>query len=472
MSLEFQRPFSFNPNEETPSQRSLGNFNHTLSGLGDFAQSYGQQQHQNRVQDALLALHKQQTDRERMDWERQNSGTLPMIGDQQTGSADMTPQGTTSWNPSPFDMGRQPFSQSPNYNAPQSAPDQFSGPQAMHSPNADLTSHFNAWKQQGGGAYNHPEMSGMMSDPNNPMSQWNQYAQMPGSKNRSEKMLFDKEQSALGLQASETAKNQATADLLSRSQGKGITTPNSTWETATPQERALAQGVLDGNVTMAAISFRDKTKVASLAQERADMLGIPFTSYEGDVKKGMAENTAYGKIGQNALGVNTALGHANDAYQAYQDVKNVDANFLNTPINKLMLKTNDPSIIALNLNLNALQGELETVFRNGGNSDKGVETWAKYLNSSLTPNQYVAAVKKVDGLLRSRTSAMEYQRGNVMNQSVSNRKILSPHSEEFSRNLSSAGVPTNGQQGAPDGSMKVLNGTRYEKRGGQWYPAQ
>lgn len=222
MVLEFQPYFQPDRNKD---RESLAGLNQTISGIGDDWQKYGQQTKENKMRQAYLDLAKQKQAREEAD-----SGPL-YSGSDSTGaggSGMFTSGGTTSWNPSPLDIGRQPWAKSPNYGggSPSGAPSpssnmaqgtmgpqpqapqyvdagtpdtgwsgQHSSPapqmmapqspqpgQPMHQPGADLTSHFNSWKQQGGGAYNHPEMGGVgqSGGGQNPMQNmdWSQFSRM------------------------------------------------------------------------------------------------------------------------------------------------------------------------------------------------------------------------------------------------------------------------------------------------------
>lgn len=200
----------------------------------------------------------------------------------------------------------------------------------------------------------------------------------------------------------------------------------SSMESSSPQEQSLARAMVEGRVRPSDIGFRDRGRIISLANEYADKNGIKFQSYGGDVKAGMAKNLAFGKMGMNALSLNTALGHVGDAMTAYTNVENTDQAWLNQPINYLREKTNNPYIIAIGLNLNALRGELANVFKNSGGTDQEIASWSKYLNEDLTPSQYIAAAQKIDELLTSRLDALQYQQSNVMDHPISERSLISP----------------------------------------------
>lgn len=207
------------------------------------------------------------------------------------------------------------------------------------------------------------------------------------------------------------------------------------WDNASAQQRSLAQAMYEGRVRPSDIGFRDRGKITLLANEYAGENGLPpFKAYSADVNATMAKFATSGKLGQNALSLNTALGHAASAFDSYKALEATNQAWLNTPINKLKKSTNDPNVVALGINLNALQGELANVFKNSGATDQEISHWKNYLNEDLTPDQYVGALSKIDDLLKSRLDAMEFQRSSAS--PGGSAPLISPHGKEISNKLS------------------------------------
>lgn len=228
------------------------------------------------------------------------------------------------------------------------------------------------------------------------------------------------------------------------------TTDNVRWDTATPQQQKLAQAYYEGRVRSADIGFKDKGKMTLLANEYASQAGLPaFKAFDADTNANMAKYATAGKLGQNALSLNTALGHAASAFDSYQAIGNTNQQWLNTPLNKLRTITNDPNVVALGINLNALQGEMANVFKNSGGTDQEIDRWQKYLNEDLTPSQVIGAMSKVDDLLKSRLNAMEFQRATAGG--GNGQPLISPHAQGISERLSK--VPAT--SGAPAWSDKA-----------------
>lgn len=219
------------------------------------------------------------------------------------------------------------------------------------------------------------------------------------------------------------------------------TTQGVSYDAASPQEKSLADAMIRGDISSRDLSFRDRGRIVAIANDRATQQGIPFQSYGGEVKAGMAKNLAYGKMGMNALSFNTALGHIGDAIKSYQAIGNIDQRWLNKPINILKRQTNDPNVTALDVNLNAVAGELATVFKGSSGTDQEIGHWAEVLTSDLTPRQAQAALQKAGELLNSRLDSMKYQQQNVMGNTNTNRQLLSPHGEDVMNKLSSFQQP-------------------------------
>jgi hypothetical protein len=223
-----------------------------------------------------------------------------------------------------------------------------------------------------------------------------------------------------------------------------------TWDNASPEDRRIAVGLYSGTLRPGSVGYREKTKYTGLAAEYGEMIGKPYVDYTGEVRAGTEKSFAYGKLGQNALSLNTALGHAKSALDAFGRVKNTNAAALNVPLNKIKGKMNDPNIIQTRASLNALRGELATTFKGSGGTDQEIASWMEVLNEGLTPTQADGAIREVNDLLNSRLSALKYQQSSVMGGNPQ-RQLLSPHAAELNRQFS---------QGK-ESTLKTQKGTVY-----------
>lgn len=223
---------------------------------------------------------------------------------------------------------------------------------------------------------------------------------------------------------------------------------NVTWENATPEQQRMAKAVYDGNVDVSKFGFRERTAMNFLANEYATNNGLdPYKSYLTGTHEKTANAFTSGKFGQNINSLNTAMGHVDSVHLAYQAIGNKDQRWLNVPINELKKQTNDPQVVKLGIALNALRGELATVFKGSAGTDQDAKAWMEYLNENLTPEQAYGAMTEVDDLLRSRQVALEYQRGSGMGQNPGTNPLISPKAEKTRKNL--ANSPLNPNKSSP-----------------------
>jgi hypothetical protein len=230
--------------------------------------------------------------------------------------------------------------------------------------------------------------------------------------------------------------------------------PDIEWATATDSNKALGKAVYEGRVRSSDMGTRDRGMAVKLGNEYARINNLPpLKSYQAEVSGKTASAFATGKPGMNALSLNTALGHSNDALQAYDAIQNTDTRLLNRPINALRAQSNDPNIIRLQTTLNALSGELATVFKGSGGTDQEIAHWQKVLSQDLTPAQARGAITQVNSLLKSRLNALDYQRQSGLS-GRGEMPLLSPKGSELTASLGedsgnpniSTGVPGQGGQ--------------------------
>lgn len=283
-----------------------------------------------------------------------------------------------------------------------------------------------------------PELAGQLlpgvMKPQRPTSPW---VVVPGMLSKSGKPLQENK---------ETGELRETSlDVIPTGRGNaGFGTGSITWESATPQDQDTAKALYEGRISPGDLGYRDRSIGVKLANEYAIKSKLPpYKAYAGRVAGDTAKAFATGKPGLNALALNTALGHVDSAYEAYEKVKNTDTAWLNQPLNALRKKTNDPNIVKLGLTLNALRGELATVFKGSSGTDQDAASWRDYLTENLTPEQINAAIPQVDELLRSRLSALNYQRSSGMT-GRGETPLLSPHGADISKKFSGKNTQSNG----------------------------
>lgn len=243
-----------------------------------------------------------------------------------------------------------------------------------------------------------------------------------------------------------TMKEVPEIDVQSSSRPAASDLGQVTWENASQDERDLATALYNGDIRPYDLGYRERSKAVVLANEYANRNKLPpYRSFGGDVKSGTAKAFAFGKPAMNVLSLNTALGHAKSALLAYNAVQNLDQRFLNIPLNKVRAMTNNPNIVKLQTALNALAGELATVFKGTGGTDQEIAKWYNVLSSDLTPAQAPAVIKQVNELLNSRLNALNQMRSQGTSNRPATGSLLSPHAAELNKQFDSMG------KGASDG---------------------
>lgn len=213
------------------------------------------------------------------------------------------------------------------------------------------------------------------------------------------------------------------------------------WNEMPPEIQNLGKEIYENHIQLGKLGYRERSQGVLAAIAYGQEHGLPpFKSYGADVAGKTAEAFATGKPGLNVLGLNTALGHVDSAYEAYKNIQNTDNAWLNRPLNALRKSTNDPNVIKLGLTLNALRGELASVFKGSSGTDMDAKSWHDYLTENLTPDQINAAIPQIDELLRSRLGGLENMRSSGMS-GRGEAPLLSPHGAEISKKFQEKNKP-------------------------------
>lgn len=356
MTLEFRPPFEINPNAPSQMQKSLATLGQTANNIGNDWTQYGQQQRENKIQQAMMALRQRQDQREQGAYNYDygdpnasggNGGGTPNAAPSPSGSL---PNGTMGPQPMSAPGHDQPMSyadnvpssyQTPRPSYPQMAdagtPDtgwpsaapqmpqyaqpespQLQSPQPMHQPGTDLTSHFQSWRSQGQPPqYDHPELGGkgqgQGQGANNPMDRYSQIMALPGAKRRAEAMALFKEQGTEGMQQSEANKNNAMANFYNNTKGQASSLALGEKKDQYSQKRLTALGdALDPSKARAG-AFGVSKQVYDRA-ERLQSLASAFKDGNLDSRQ----------VEELAIGLNAMLSGANTG--AAQQVKSLVPN--------------------------------------------------------------------------------------------------------------------------------------------------
>lgn len=126
-----------------------------------------------------------------------------------------------------------------------------------------------------------------------------------------------------------------------------------------------------------------------------------------------------GKSGQNILAIQTLMHHLNTISNDYSALDNGNYDWLNNITNKTMSALGNPRIQTglknIDIDSNAISGEMAKVFRSVGMSDADIASWQKNFGSNLSPAEQKAAVSKAVEVVAGRMEPIISGYNRVMN---------------------------------------------------------
>lgn len=134
-----------------------------------------------------------------------------------------------------------------------------------------------------------------------------------------------------------------------------------------------------------------------------------------------------GPTARNITAINTSLGHLGTLWNSVDGMHNRGVPAWNTVANAIESATGDPRVAEFNITRHAVVDELEKAFRGSGGTQSGIEEWKQSLNSSQSPAQMRASIRKGVELLNSRLDALGSQYSTGMGKSSNPLELLNPH---------------------------------------------
>lgn len=116
-----------------------------------------------------------------------------------------------------------------------------------------------------------------------------------------------------------------------------------------------------------------------------------------------------GKGAQNLRSLNTAIGHLDSLRKAADGLDNASSQTWNKIINLTLSEVGDPRVVKFNTAMNAVAGEMATIFKNTSGTDQEIKSWREQLNSSQSPEQVHGAIAQLIDLMASRMEALSGQ---------------------------------------------------------------
>ena len=158
--------------------------------------------------------------------------------------------------------------------------------------------------------------------------------------------------------------------------------------------KALIQGAYTGNIDLGQAMRYGKPFMTQLT---ADTLAAhpDFQAGQFKANQSLLVSGTSGKIATNIAGMNALSDHIKDGLDGIARLNNTNSAWMNTPLNDLRSKTNDPQIGPAIERLLAVKSQLLTVLDNGKAAhDADLQQMRDALNTSQTPNQMRATLQQ------------------------------------------------------------------------------
>lgn len=121
-------------------------------------------------------------------------------------------------------------------------------------------------------------------------------------------------------------------------------------------------------------------------------------------------NSTESSVGKNRTSINTALGHLADAANAAKALNPTTIRQMNSVKNVLSKNFGDPAVTNFRLIINALAGELASVYKNGtAPTDQETTEWRNAIAESFSKQQFNGVFNTASKLLSSKITSVRYQ---------------------------------------------------------------
>lgn len=121
-------------------------------------------------------------------------------------------------------------------------------------------------------------------------------------------------------------------------------------------------------------------------------------------------NSTETSVGKNRTSINTAIGHLADVAAAAKQLNPNTLGKLNSVKNVLTKNFGDPAVTNLRLGINALAGELASVYKNGtAPTDQETEAWKQAIAENFSQSQFEGVFNMATQLLSSKITGVRYQ---------------------------------------------------------------
>lgn len=160
----------------------------------------------------------------------------------------------------------------------------------------------------------------------------------------------------------------------------------------------------------------DISKIASLRNDQRENLAKLVTQYDPTwdasqytARVALRKDFTSGSGARNIRSLNTAIGHLASLEKAGKDLGNTSIPLINTIKNAAATGVGQPQTVKFNNAVNAVAGEMATIFKGTSGTDQEIQSWKNTMNAAQSPQQIQEGINQMIELMSSRLSAFQSQ---------------------------------------------------------------
>jgi hypothetical protein len=182
----------------------------------------------------------------------------------------------------------------------------------------------------------------------------------------------------------------------------------------------IVNGMLDGSVDITkTASIRGNQREQYIKEAKQKDPSFSMMTYPMRLK--MAQDFASGKKGDQVIALNTFAGHAGDANDLIQSIRNTNSPLLNKPLNAVRTALGNDKVAPLDAALAASREEYMNFLKAGHAPTKDeIELGDRLLNSNQTPAQAQSTLKQMGKTVMIRANSLDSQHKQVMGKEYPN----------------------------------------------------
>jgi hypothetical protein len=248
------------------------------------------------------------------------------------------------------------------------------------------------------------------------------------------------------------------------------------FQTLNPEEQRIVKGIANYEINPTTM-FAGMKGAAARAQyiQAAKQFDPTYNDMEFPTRAKYLQDVRSGNVAKNIRSLNTATPHLQSLEESMKGLASGPIPAFNAVENWWKRTTGNRAPADVDTAVNAVAGELSTIFKNSGGTDQEIGHWLKTFDPNGSAEQKQAFIERAIELMQGRQTAMQDQYKSTMGKEAPENTFISPRSMEIMNRLkgtqSPALVSGVGQGNYQPGHTRNINGTTYVRQGdGSWLP--